>query len=150
LSSEEEKRSAYISSRGGIQCEVVPGVTSALAVPASAGIPVTSRLASSGVTIVTAVRSNGEVLEAEYIPSKGTLVILMGVHVVDQLKRRLLEVRLPMEPVAVIEKGTLPEQRVFVDVLERLDQVVKENQVRAPAIFVVGEVVKMRDKLKFI
>ncbi|BBD72817.1 uroporphyrinogen-III C-methyltransferase [Sulfodiicoccus acidiphilus] len=141
-----EEECAYLVEKG-ICCEVVPGVSSAFAVPAYAGIPVTSRWMSSGVTVLTAVRSTGEVIDLDYVPKKGTLVILMGVHVADRLKEQLLKVRPAGEPVAVIENGTLPGQRVFVSTLEKLDVVVRENKVRAPAIFIVGEVVKLRSAL---
>ncbi|AHC51254.1 uroporphyrin-III C-methyltransferase [Sulfolobus acidocaldarius SUSAZ] len=132
----------------GIECEIIPGVTSAIAVPETAKIPVTSRLASPSVSIITATRSNGELITSDYIPKKGTLVILMGIHVIEELYGILLSVRNKDEPVAVIEKGTLKDQRTFLGKLEDLINIVKQNEVKAPAIIVIGDVVLLRNKLQ--
>ena len=143
-----EEECIYVLSNG-IECEVVPGITSAIAVPAYAGIPVTSRLtsSSSGFTVITATRAEGKIIDVDYIPKKGTLVVLMGIHVIKELESVLLKVREREEPVAIIENGTTERQRVFVGKLEDLAKIVEENNVKSPAIIVVGETVKLRDKL---
>ncbi len=141
----EEECSYVIES--GIECEVVPGITSAIAVPEYAGIPVTSRWYSSGFSVITGTKAGGKVIDKDYIPKKGTLVVLMGVSRVEELQGVLSEVRDPDTPVAVIQEGTLPSQRVFVTTLSNLSTAVKENNVRSPAIIVVGEVIRLRNKL---
>ena len=143
-----EEECIYVLSNG-IECEVVPGVTSAIAVPTYAGIPVTSRLvsSSSGFTVITATRAEGKLIDTDYIPKKGTLIILMGIHVIKEIESILLKVRDRNELVAVIENGTTEKQRVFIGKLEELSKIVETNNVKSPAIIVVGEVVKLRDKL---
>lgn len=131
----------------GIECEVIPGVSSSTSVPACAGIPLTSRWASSGFTVITGTRANGEVIDEKYIPEKGTIVILMGLHVISQLKEVLLKKRGEDEDVAIIQNGTLPDQRVVVGKLRELDRLVIENKIRPPAIIVIGKVVSFRDFL---
>jgi len=141
----EEECSFVINS--GIDCEVIPGITSAIAVPEYAGIPVTSRWFSSGFCVITGTKAGGEVIDKGYIPKKGTLVILMGINKVDRLKQVLLEVRDPDSPVAIIQDGTLDTQKVYISTISNLEKIVRENNVKSPAIIVVGEVIKLRNKL---
>jgi uroporphyrin-III C-methyltransferase len=141
----EEECSFVINS--GIDCEVIPGITSAIAVPEYAGIPVTSRWFSSGFCVITGTKAGGEVIDKDYIPKKGTLVILMGVSKVDKLQQLLLEVRDPNTPIAVIQDGTLNTQNVYISTISNLEKIVSENNVKSPAIIVVGEVIKLRNKL---
>jgi len=143
-----EEECLYVLNNG-IECEVIPGITSAIAVPTYAGIPVTSRLtsSSSGFTVITATRAEGRIIDIDYIPKKGTLVILMGIHVIKELESTLLKVREREESVAIIENGTTDRQRVFTGKLKDLAKIVEENNVKSPAIIIVGEVVKLRDKL---
>lgn len=142
-----EEECIYVLSNG-IECEIIPGITSAIAVPAYAGIPVTSRLtSSSGFTVITATRAEGEPIDINYVPKKGTLIILMGIHIIKDVEKSLLKIRDRDEPIAVIENGTTEKQRVFVGKLEELSKIVELNNVKSPAIIVVGNVVKLRDKL---
>ncbi|WP_369609211.1 uroporphyrinogen-III C-methyltransferase [Sulfurisphaera javensis] len=142
-----EEECIYVMSNG-IECEVVPGITSAIAVPAYAGIPVTSRLVSaSSFTVITATRAYNKIIDKDYIPKKGTLVILMGIHVIKELEKVLLSIRDPKEKIAIIENGTTENQRVFIGTLDQLSKLVEENNVKSPAIIVVGDVVKLRDRL---
>ncbi|BCS92761.1 uroporphyrinogen-III C-methyltransferase [Metallosphaera javensis (ex Sakai et al. 2022)] len=141
-----EEECSFLTERG-IDCEVVPGVTSAIAAPAYAGIPVTSRWFSSGFCVLTGSKADGSSIDPDYIPRKGTLVIMMGISKIDEVKKAILGIRDPREPVAIIEKGTTPSQRVVECTLERLDYCVKENNVSSPAVIIVGEVVKLRNKL---
>ncbi|WP_390532383.1 uroporphyrinogen-III C-methyltransferase [Sulfurisphaera ohwakuensis] len=142
-----EEECIYVLSHG-IECEVVPGVSSAIAVPAYAGIPVTSRLTnSSSFTVITGTRADNKIIDASYIPREGTLIILMGIHVIEQLERVLLSVRDYEEYVAIIENGTTEKQRVITGRLKDLSKLIIEHEIRPPAIIVVGDVVKLRDKL---
>ena len=138
----------------GVPYEVVPGVTSAVAVPAYAGIPVTARGWTQDVCVVTGHLDpddpGSRVRWQALATGPGTLVILMG-H--DRL--RLLSAGLvrhgrdPRTPAACIEKGTTPQQRVVVSTLERLADDVEAAGLRAPVATVVGEVVRLRETLRW-
>jgi len=130
-----------------IECEVIPGVTSAIAVPAYAGIPVTSRLSSHGFTVITGTIVNDYPITCDYIPRRGTLVVLMAIHNIKNVKEVLLKVRDPEESVAIIENGTLAEQRVILGKLKEVDILVERHCIKSPALIVIGEVVKFRDVL---
>jgi uroporphyrin-III C-methyltransferase len=131
----------------GIPYEVVPGVSSALAVPASAGIPVTHRRLASSVTVITG-HEDPEKFESSIdwkwaARAPGTLVILMGLERVESICRRLLdEGRSADTSVAVVSAGTLPQQRSVFASLSELPDVVLQAGLRSPAIIVVGEVAR--------
>lgn len=131
----------------GIPCEVIPGISSAIGVPAYAGIPVTSRWFSSGFTVISGTRAGDKIIDFDYIPKKGTIVILMGINKIDELQEILVKVRGPDSPVAIIQNGTLPSQRVVVTTLGKLKEAVRSENISSPAVIVVGEVVKLRNKL---
>jgi uroporphyrinogen III methyltransferase/synthase len=136
----------------GIPFEVVPGVSSALAVPAYAGIPLTHRELSSSVSIITghaSATSEGPDLEALAKGSE-TLVFLMGVQSLARIASRLLRAGLPPEtPVAVVERGTYARQRTLVGTLEGLPELVERDRPEPPATLVVGRVVGLRDRLSW-
>jgi uroporphyrinogen III methyltransferase/synthase len=125
----------------GVAWEVVPGVTSAMAVPAAAGIPVTQRGLSTSVTVVTGQVGDeagpGGVDWESLARANGTLVILMGMATRGEISRRLrVGGRPPSEPVAVVEWGTTVRQRVIRTTLAELEAV----QLGSPAVIVVGAV----------
>jgi uroporphyrinogen III methyltransferase/synthase len=138
----------------GIPFEVVPGVSSAVAVPAYAGIPVTHRGVASSVTIITGhkVSEGNEPRIAWDKLSTGTdtLVILMGLgnlaYVVDQLIRNN---KSPSTPVAVITHGTTGRQRCVVGTLEDILAKVKSENLQPPSVVVVGNVVHLRNYLRW-
>ncbi|HEU4490070.1 MAG TPA: uroporphyrinogen-III C-methyltransferase [Jiangellales bacterium] len=125
----------------GVPVEVVPGVTSAFSVPAAAGIPVTHRGLAKQVTVV----SGHEGLDwASLAALEGTLVVLMGVSLLDRTAERLAEHgRDPDTPVAVVEDGYGPRQRTTVGTLATIGGLARERGVRAPAVVVVGDVVDL-------
>jgi uroporphyrin-III C-methyltransferase len=136
----------------GIPFEVVPGVSSAIAVPAYAGIPVTHRNLASSVTIVTGHEQssctspavNWEVLAM----SGSTLVILMGVETLSHITQRLLAGGLhPDTPAAVIQQGTVPQQRVITDTLLNIAERARAAKIESPAVTVIGSVVALSDFL---
>jgi uroporphyrin-III C-methyltransferase len=136
----------------GIPVEVVPGLTTATAVPASAGIPVTHREWSSSLTIVTGHEDPAKAesaVEWDWLAaSHGTLVILMGLSQLPRICERLISGgRSPRTPAAVIASGTLPEQRVVTADLANLPREVAVAQLVAPALVVVGDVVRYRELL---
>ncbi len=129
----------------GIEVELIPGVSSAIAVPALAGIPVTFRGLAQSVTIITGHGQEDSPNWPAYAQAD-TLVILMGVKNRVAIARSLMEAgRRPHEPVAFIERGTTTRQTVVESTLELVAQGLV--QVHNPAVFVVGEVVKLRSTL---
>jgi uroporphyrin-III C-methyltransferase len=130
----------------GIKFEVVPGVTSAVAVPAYAGIPVTHRNVATQFTVVTGHTADESIVDWESLPRSGTLVFLMGVKHLAEIVNGLVAHGYAVDTAAaVIEKGTTPEQQVIVGTLD--DIASKTTNVQPPAILVVGDVVKLQNKL---
>jgi len=130
-------------SRAGVPWEVVPGVSSALAVPAAAGIPVTQRGLATSVTVVTGQvgdQARSGVDWESLARANGTLVILMGMATRAEIARRLMAGGRPAdEPVAVVEWGTTPRQRVVRTTLAELGSV----SLGSPATIVVGPVARL-------
>ena len=128
----------------GIPFQVVPGVTSALSVPAYAGIPVTHRDFYSSVHIITGHARAGAELHIDFEALRrtgGTLVFLMSVSSLPRICRGLLDAGMaPDMPAAVVERGTLPRQRKLVSTLEKLPSEAEKAGVKSPAIIVVGKV----------
>ena len=135
----------------GVPVEVVPGLSSAMAVPAAAGIPVTHRGVSAAVTIVTGHESpekdGGEVDWDWLAATPGTLVVLMGLNRLAEIRARLLAAgRDPETPAAVIASGTWRDERVVSAPLADLPEAVEAAQVVSPALLVVGDVVAFRER----
>ena len=133
----------------GIPVEVIPGVSSALAAPASAGIPVTHRELASSLTIVTGHEDPAKpesAVDWDWLAaSSGTLVILMGLHQLPRIRDRLIAGgRNPETPAAAIASGTLPDQRVVTATLADLPETVAATHLAAPALVIVGDVVRCR------
>jgi uroporphyrin-III C-methyltransferase len=132
----------------GIEVEIIPGVSSALAVPALAGIPLTFRRLSQSLVIVTGHAHGTEQPDWEALARADTLVILMGVKNRVEIASRLLRAgRSPREPAAFVERGSTPTERVVITTLGEVAAGVVE--VSNPAVFVVGEVVAVRARLGF-
>ncbi|MBN0040516.1 uroporphyrinogen-III C-methyltransferase [Cellulosimicrobium cellulans] len=124
----------------GVPVEVVPGVTSAVSVPAAAGIPVTHRGLSRGFTVLTGHEDVGKVPAG----SDHTVVLLMGVSRLAETAAALVEQgRSPETPVAVVEDGYGPRQRTTVGTLATIADRAREADVRPPAVTVVGDVVTL-------
>jgi uroporphyrinogen III methyltransferase/synthase len=136
--------------RAGVTVEVVPGVSSALAVPAAAGIPVTHRGLASSFAVVTGHEDPGKPESAvaweRLAAAVDTLVILMGVGVFPRIALRLLAAgRSAATPVAVIHRGTTEEEETLVGTLG--DIAVLAAQLQSPAVIVIGEAVTFRSLL---
>jgi uroporphyrin-III C-methyltransferase/precorrin-2 dehydrogenase/sirohydrochlorin ferrochelatase len=130
----------------GIPVEVVPGVTSALAVPAAAGIPVTHRGLARQLTILSAHDTAPD--WATLARLEGTLVLLMGVaQLASHAAALLAHGKDPGTPVAVVENGTLPTQRTTVATLATIADLARERGVGNPAVVVVGDVATLADVL---
>ncbi|MEY9210759.1 uroporphyrinogen-III C-methyltransferase [Thermobifida halotolerans] len=139
----------------GIPVTVVPGVTSALAAPASAGIPVTHRGVAQDLHVVSAHVAPGDerstVDWAALARSGGTIVVLMGVERIGQIAAALVEHgRAPETPVAVVQEATLPTQTTLVATLETVEEAAAEAGVRHPAVLVIGEVVNAARELDIL
>ena len=131
----------------GIDFEVVPGITSALAAPSYAGIPPTHRDFTPNLAVVTGHRKEGKEIE---IPDAGTIVFLMGVANIPKIIDALLKAGWsPQTKIAAVENGTRYNQRVIKGTLENFIQIVKEADLHTPAIFIVGKVVELQEKLNW-
>lgn len=130
----------------GVPVEVVPGVTSALAVPAAAGIPVTHRGLARQLTILSA---HDQAPDWETLARlEGTLVLLMGVAQLPSHTRALLaHGKDPGTPVAIVESGTLPGQRTTLGTLADIARLARERGVGNPAVVVIGDVAALADVL---
>ncbi len=138
----------------GIPFEVVPGVTSAIAVPAYAGIPLTHRDFTSTVAFMTGHedpnKSTSRIPWDQISGGDGTLVFLMGVGNLPMIASELVKHgRSAKTPVAVIRWGTLPEQETLIGTLENIAELAQVRKMKPPAIIVVGEVVGLRGKLNW-
>lgn len=136
----------------GIEFEVVPGITSALAATAYAGIPVTHRDHASMVTFITGHEDPTKeetALDWETLAAfGGTIVIFMGVKMLERNMNELMKFgKDPETPVAMVERGTRPDQRVTVGTVGTIAQISKEQNVKAPALTVIGDVVKLHEIL---
>ena len=138
---------AEACAQAGIDFEVVPGITSALAAPTYAGIPPTHRDYTPSVAIVTGHRREDKQLE---IPRAGTIIFLMGVANVRQIITALLDAGWPSTTrIAAIENATCYNQRVITGTLDNFAEVVHRENLRTPAVFIAGTVVELRQKLKW-
>ena len=136
----------------GIAVHVVPGVTSAISVPALAGIPITHRDHSSMVTLVTGhegVHKGRDAVDWSALAKlNGTIVILMGMANLRGNMESLLSGGIdPSTPVAVIERGATPEQRAIVGDVANIAELCERQGAGAPAIVVVGSVSRLRETL---
>ncbi|MEW6422126.1 MAG: uroporphyrinogen-III C-methyltransferase, partial [Deinococcota bacterium] len=135
--------------QAGIPFEIVPGVTSAIAAPAYAGIPVTHREAARSFAVLTGNTREGGA-RYETLAGVDTLVLLMGVRNLDQISADLIAAgRDPQTPAATIQWGTTPRQRVASGTLATIAQRVREAGLEAPAVTVVGEVARLRETLRW-
>ena len=133
-----------------IPYEIVPGITSAIAVPAYAGIPVTHRDYCSSVHIITGHKKDSDKPEIDFealVRLKGTLVFLMGIGSLEYICNSLIQAGMnPNTPAAVLEKGTTADQRRVVTDLITLPEEAEHNSIKTPAIIVVGEVCSLADE----
>jgi uroporphyrinogen III methyltransferase/synthase len=136
----------------GIPFEIVPGITSAISVPAYAGIPVTHRDFVSSVHIITGhEKPDKDVSTIDYdllARLKGTLIFLMGLSKLKGICQSLIKHGKPLDtPVAVISKGTTSAQKKVVGTLSDIGNKVREEKLLPPSIIIMGEVVTLHDKL---
>ncbi|WP_290726827.1 uroporphyrinogen-III C-methyltransferase [Fibrobacter sp. UBA2449] len=137
----------------GVEFEVVPGITSAISVPAYAGIPVSHRGIATSFHIITGHEKaeSGDPLSLDFetlAKCPGTLIFLMGIANMDFIACRLMECgKDPKTPLAFIEKGTTPYQRTVMATLETAGETIARENVTAPAITIMGGVVELGNTL---
>ncbi|TDQ17415.1 uroporphyrinogen-III C-methyltransferase [Algoriphagus boseongensis] len=128
----------------GIPTAVVPGITSAIAVPANVGIPVTKRGVSESFWVVTGTTTAGELSRdlALAAQSTATVVILMGTKKLGEITETYRKAGKERLPIAIIQSGTTSEEKITAGFIHDIEQKAAENQVEAPAVIIVGEVVR--------
>jgi uroporphyrin-III C-methyltransferase/precorrin-2 dehydrogenase/sirohydrochlorin ferrochelatase len=132
----------------GVHAEVVPGITAATACAAATGIPLTHRGHASAVTFVTGHKGDGDAPDVDWAAlarSGATLAVYMGIGGAGAIANDLSRHGLADTPVAVIENGTRPDQRVFTGHVRGLDALVRANGVTGPALIVIGDVTALAD-----
>jgi uroporphyrinogen III methyltransferase/synthase len=145
---------AQVLSERDILFEIVPGITSAISVPAYAGIPLTHRDFASTVAFITGHEDEKKIETTikwdKLATGPDTLVFLMGVKNLKTIKERLLTGgRDPETPACLIQWGTLPKQKVVTGSLREIDVVAKKAGIRPPAIILVGNVINLREQLQW-
>lgn len=138
----------------GVKFMVVPGITSALAAPAYAGIPVTHRKYSSSVAIVTGhedpTKVENKVQWAKLALAVDTVVVLMGVDNLAGIAEELIKGgREPKTEVAIIESGTTKKQRVTKGTLDNIANIAIKSKVNSPAVIIIGDVVGLQNELSW-
>ena len=132
--------------RHGVPFEVVPGITSAIAGAAYAGIPVTHRGEASSFHVITGHAKGNEPLAIDFdalARTRGTLIFLMGVGNLGKIRQGLVAAGMPKDmPVAIVENATLPEQRKLLSTLEEMEEQAQAAAIQSPALIVVGQVTK--------
>ncbi len=137
--------------RAGIACEIVPGLTSAVAVPAAAGIPVTHRGVASSFTVVTGhACADGAGADWEHLATGvDTIVVLMGLGNLAHIAHELIaHGRAASTPVAVVSAGTTEAQETLIGTLADIAARAKAASIAAPALVVIGDVVAVRDRIR--
>lgn len=133
----------------GVDCTVIPGVSSAIAVPAAAGIPVSLRRVSRSIAVVTAQNGDGTgaaSLNYQALLGMDTVVVLMGHANLDEVARRFMESGAdPEMPAACIERGTMANQRVVAGTLACIAAAVEHARLQPPMTIVFGDVVRCGD-----
>lgn len=145
----------YLEERG-IEFEIIPGVTSAISVPAYAGIPVTQRGINTSFRVITGHEASCPKCGKDHPFNVGkrrmneTVVILMGLNGIEKIVKSLISNKFPLEtPCAVIQDGTTKNQRMVVGVIEDIAKKVQEAKIVSPAIIVVGETIDLNKKLNW-
>ncbi len=145
---------AAVLASEGIPFEIVPGVTTAIAAPAYAGIPVTHRGISSSLAVITGHESSSEsrarIAWDRMATGIDTLIFLMGMENLAYITTQLIENgRSPATPMALIQWGTTPKQQVVEGTLADIVYRAREANIGSPAVLIVGEVVELRRKLRW-
>ena len=139
-------------SEHGIPFQVVPGITAASGCSSYAGIPLTHRDYSQSCRFVTAHLKNGttNLPWDEFVIDQQTIVFYMALSGANYICQKLMEHGMDKDmPIAIIEKGTMPEQKVYISSLTKLPDLLATEDIHAPTLMIVGEVVKLNEKLNW-
>jgi uroporphyrin-III C-methyltransferase len=135
----------------GIEFEIVPGVSSSIAAPMYAGIPLTHRDYASSVAIITGHRAGDAEKPVDWVKianSIDTIVILMGVESLEGIVKKLLDGGISSKkPVAIVESGTLPQQRALISTLGTVIKECQAKQIKPPSVIIIGDVATLGRKL---
>lgn len=133
-----------------IPIQVIPGISSSIGVPGLQGIPVTHRGLAESFWVVTGTTASGLLSNDLYdaARSRATVVVLMGVHKLNEIVKLYQNEGRGKLPVAVIQNGSTAEEKIAVGVVDTIVEVVEEKQVKAPALIVLGEVVSLHPQFQ--
>ncbi|MEX2513589.1 MAG: uroporphyrinogen-III C-methyltransferase [Cyclobacteriaceae bacterium] len=132
-----------------IPTEVIPGISSALAVPASAGIPVTKRSISESFWVITGTTSSGELSRDLLLASRSTatVVLLMGTRKLPEIVKIYKDQNQEEKPIAIIQSGTTKDEKVIAGTMRDIEMKSYESGISSPAVIIVGEVVRESPQL---
>jgi uroporphyrin-III C-methyltransferase len=138
------------AARRGVTIQVVPGISSSIAAPTAAGIPLTKRGVNESFWVVTGTLSSGELSNDIHLAaqSSATVIVLMGMSHLLAITSIFQDSRSPFEPIAIIQNATLPEQKVVTGTMLDIHQQVLENEISSPAVIVIGKVVNERSVME--
>ncbi|WP_208587641.1 uroporphyrinogen-III C-methyltransferase [Gracilibacillus suaedae] len=139
---------AAVLAKNGVDYEVVPGITSGIAVPAYAGIPVTHREIGRSFAMITGHLNNEEINWKQLASSVDTIAVYMGVKNLPFIVEKLMEGGKSVNtPIAIIQEGTTENQKVIIGNLQTIVDLAEQDMIQNPAMIIVGEVVKIRKQL---
>lgn len=127
----------------GFETETIPGVSSAIAAPNAAGIPLTKRGVNESFWVITGTLSNGKIstdiiLAAQ---SSATIIILMGVSHLSEISKLIREQRSADEPIAVVQHATFKEEKIVIGTASSIETLAARNEITTPAVIIIGQVV---------
>jgi len=136
----------------GIPTDIVPGISSSMAVPANVGIPLTTRNVSESFWVITGCTSKRKLSKDLEIAaqSSATIVILMGMHKIKEITKVLQENGKGETPIAIIQNGTTANEKIGAGNVNHILEIVSEKKLSSPAIIIIGEVVKESMQLRSI
>lgn len=128
-----------------IDTEIVPGISSSIGVPGHNGIPVTHRGISESFWVITGTTQSGSISPDIYSAAKSnaTIVVLMGLSKINTIVKAFIHEGKENLPVAVIQNGTLNSEKIALGTISTIEEEIKEQYIKAPAIIIIGEVVKL-------
>lgn len=133
-----------------ITTEVIPGISSAIAVPALSGIPITHRGLSESFWVITGTTTSGKISDDIYVAAKtkATVVVLMGVNKIAEIVKIYKEHGLGRLPIAIIQNGSMPDEKFAIGVVNTIEEQILEKEISAPAVIVIGEVVSLHPQFQ--
>lgn len=131
-----------------IETSVVPGISSSISVPALAGIPVTHRGISESFWVITGTTKDNQLSQDVLLAAKtnATVVILMGLNKLKEIRDVFIQEGKNDTAIALIQDGSLPTQKIALGLMDTIIDIAQENDIKAPAVIVIGEVVKQNEK----